>query len=189
VHTFEEGDQRLETIVTEYTGSGGTQHSETLDGPSEGFIKYGALPLKYEIDKTTTGADNQIDYIIYRYADALTLLSEAIVRKGDAVTQEAVDLLNRVRTRAGLKAYTLASFGSSRDFLDKLLMERAHELFREGGCRRMDLVRDGSYVEAMQYKARVMGQSTLANENKVRFPLPQPVIDEGKGVILQNPGY
>ncbi|MDR1455164.1 MAG: RagB/SusD family nutrient uptake outer membrane protein, partial [Tannerella sp.] len=136
MHTFEEGDQRLETIVSEYTGVGGIQHSEELDVNS-GEIQYGAVPFKYEIDATTTGIGNQIDFIVYRYADALTLLSEAIVRKGNAVTQEAVDLLNMVRTRAGLQAYTLNSFSDTRDFLDKLLLERGHELYWEG-CRRQD---------------------------------------------------
>ena len=35
-----------------------------------------------------------------RYADVLTLTAEAIVRNKNAVTQEAVDLLNEVRTRS-----------------------------------------------------------------------------------------
>jgi hypothetical protein len=72
--------------------------------------------------------------------------------------------------------------------LDKLLMERAHELFREN-CRRQDLVRDGSYVEAMRKKCQIAGEVTLVKEGYERFPIPQSVIDEGKGMILQNPGY
>ena len=36
----------------------------------------------------------------------LTLLAEAIVREGNTVTTEAINLLNQVRTRAGLTAYT-----------------------------------------------------------------------------------
>jgi hypothetical protein len=187
MHTFEEGDERLETIASEYTGTDGTLHNETLDA-NGGQIQYGAVPVKYEIDKATTGEDSQIDYIIYRYADAVTLLSEAIVRKGNAVTQEAVDLLNMVRTRAGLQAYTLNSFSSPRDFLDKLLLERGHELYWEG-CRRQDLIRDGSYVEAMKKKCMNVGQTTLVDENYQRFPLPQSVINEGQGIIVQNPGY
>lgn len=187
-HTFEENDKRKETIIYEYTGTGGILHNEALDVPSSGLLQYGAVPFKYEIDKATTGENNQIDWIIYRYADALTLLSEAIVRKNNAISQEAIDLLNQVRTRAGLPAYTMSSFSSTRDFLDKLLMERAHELYFEG-CRRQDLIRDGSYVEAMKEKCRILGESTLVNENYTRIPLPQKVIDEGKGIIEQNPGY
>jgi hypothetical protein len=187
VHTYEPGDQRLETIVTEYVGSGGQVHNEAADNANNGGIKYGAVPLKYEIIPST-GSNTEIDFIIYRYADALTLLAEAIVRNGNAVTQEAIDLLNRVRTRAGLPAYTQASFSSPRDFLDKLLMERAHEHFWEG-IRRADLVRDGSYAEAMRNKAREMGEATSVTENHARFPIPTRIINEGKGIILQNPGY
>ena len=39
----------------------------------------------------------EIDMPIYRYADVLTLLSEAIVRNGNSITQEAIGLLNQVR--------------------------------------------------------------------------------------------
>lgn len=186
--TFEDGDKRKETIIYDYVGTGGVRHNEELDVPSGGLLQYGAVPFKYEIDKATTGEDNQIDWIVYRYADALTLLSEAIVRKSNTITQEAVDLLNMVRTRAGLEAYTMNSFKDTRDFLDKLLMERAHELYFEG-CRRQDLIRNGSYVEAIKEKCRILGESTLVNENYTRIPLPQWVIDEGKGEIVQNPGY
>jgi hypothetical protein len=188
MHTFEEGDQRLETIYSEYIGTGGIIHNEANDVASREQLVGGAIPYKYEIDPETDGQNNSIDFIIYRYADAITLLSEAIVRKGNTVTSEAVDLLNKVRTRSGLPAYTLSSFGSSRDFLDKLLMERAHELYFEGH-RRTDLIRDGSWVEAMKKKCQAVGELTLVNDNYVRYPLPQSVIDEGKGVIVQNPGY
>lgn len=187
-HTFEEGDKRLETIISAYTGTGGKEHSETIDRQTNGLLFYGAVPFKYEIDKGTTGEDSEIDYIIYRYADALTLLSEAIVRKGNTVTQEAVDLLNRVRIRASLPAYEMTDFSNTRDFLDKLLLERGHELYYEG-CRRQDLIRDGSYVDAIKKKCAIAGQTTLVNENYQRIPLPQYVIDEGKGEIVQNPGY
>ena len=186
--TFEEGDKRLETIITEYTGTEGKEHNEELDRANGDLLYYGAVPFKYEIDKATTGEDNQIDWIIYRYADALTLLSEAIVRRGNAVTQEAVDLLNMVRTRAGLNAYNIGDFKDARDFLDKLLMERAHELYYEG-CRRQDLIRDGSYIDAIKQKCKDAGQTTLVSENYLRFPLPQKVINEGQGQIEQNPGF
>lgn len=186
--TFEKGDDRLNSIIYEYVGTEGVVHNEEDDKATGGLLLYGAVPFKYEIDKATTGEDNQIDWIIYRYADALTLLSEAIVRKGNAVTPEAVDLLNMVRTRAGLKAYAIGDFKGARDFLDKLLMERAHELFYEG-CRRQDLIRDGSYIDAIKQKCKDAGQTTVVSENYLRFPLPQNVIDEGQGQIKQNPGF
>jgi hypothetical protein len=97
----------------------------------------------------------------------------------------------RVRAFAGnaSKAYQTGDIRGLRDFLDKLMLERAKELYWEGGCRRQDLVRDGKYTEAMRAKAARMGETTLVNENYERFPIPQSVINEGKGIILQNPGY
>jgi hypothetical protein len=187
-HTFEEGDTRREGIIYEFMGESGALHNEENDVFSMGILRTGPAPLKYELDVTSNGEDSQIDWIIYRYADVLTLLSEAIVRKGDAVTQEAVDLLNRVRTRAGLPAYTMSSFSSPRDFLDKLLMERVHEFYAEG-CRRQDIIRDGTYVELVKKKCQILGESTLVNENYLRIPLPQSVINEGQGIIKQNEGY
>ena len=131
---------------------------------------------------------------IYRYADVLTLLSEAIVRNGNSITQEAVGLLNQVRvTHGGLKAYQLSDFASVEDFLDKLLEERGHEFYFEG-VRRQDLIRHGKFIEAALAKARFAGQPTGKIETKVdgqykyeKFPLPTHLITEG--LIIQNPGY
>jgi hypothetical protein len=187
-HTYDKKDKRLDVICSEYTGTTGLIHNEDNDIKTNGNLKYGALPIKYEIDPNTVGEKSTIDWIIYRYADALTLLSEAIVRNHNVVTQEAVDLLNKIRTRAGLDAYSLNDFKSVDDFLDKLLLERGHEFFYEG-CRRQDLIRHGKYVEYMKEKCETLGESTLINKNMELWPLPQNVIDEGKGAIVQNPGY
>jgi hypothetical protein len=187
-HTFDPNDERLEVIISKYQGTDGVYHSEEIDVPNSGRLKYGAAPLKYEIDPGTSGEDSEIDWIIYRYADVLTLLSEAIVRNGNKVTQEAVDLLNQIRIRAGLEAYPISSFTGVDDFLDKLLLERGHELFFEG-VRRQDLIRYGKYVSAMKEKCQKAGETTLINSHMERYPLPQSVIDEGKGLIEQNPGY
>ncbi|MDR3127208.1 MAG: RagB/SusD family nutrient uptake outer membrane protein, partial [Tannerellaceae bacterium] len=130
----------------------------------------------------------ETDWIVYRYADALTLLAEALVRQSNTVTSEAIDLLNQVRTRAGLPPYTAGDFANTRDFLDKLLLERAHELYFEGS-RRQDLIRDGSYINRMNAKCKAFGQAELVTETHLLFPLRESVINEGKGIIKQNPGY
>lgn len=192
-NTYEKGDKRLNTLIYEYTGTGGEVHNQTEDTKTtDKKLHYGAVPLKYDCKDFagTLGENSETDYIIYRYADVITLLSEAIVRNGNKVTQEAVDLLNQVRVRAGLTAYELSDFKDVRDFLDKLLLERGHELIFEG-CRRQDLIRDGSYVKAMKQKVSFAGESTLVSDTKnyERLPLPQSVIDEGKGVIKQNEQY
>jgi len=73
-------------------------------------------------------------------------------------------------------------------FLKAVLDERGWELYFEGN-RRQDLIRYGLFVEAIKKKAQSMGKQTLVDEDRYRFPIPQDIIDEGKGIIKQNPGY
>ncbi len=200
--TFEEGDKRLDRIIAEYTTEGGVTHNYDNDrplGPGSGVLYYGAVPLKYDLSSGTVGTGCEIDMPIYRYADVLTLLAEAIVRNGDAVTQAAVDLLNQVRTtHGGLTAYTLSDLSTVTVFLDKLLEERGHEFYYEG-IRRSDLIRHGKFIEAAQSKAKWAGQTQDAIDKIAtftdgrykyeRFPIPTSVINEGKGIITQNPGF
>lgn len=182
-HTFEKDDDRLSVLVGEYIGTDGAIFNEETDIAKHGNTYSGAVPVKYGEDPESTGDGSQIDLIIYRYADVLTLLSEAIVRNSGTVTSEALDLLNRVRTRAKLPAYKMTDIKSTDDFLQKNLDERAHELWWEG-VRRSDLIRYGQFIE----NARKRGSTTTKDEF-VLFPLPQSVINEGKGIIIQNPGY
>ena len=79
-----------------------------------------------------------------------------------------------------------------------LLEERGHEFYWEGP-RRSDLIRHGKFIEAAQEKARWAGQTEDAiakiatqvdgRYKYERFPIPTSVINEGKGVITQNPGF
>lgn len=112
------------------------------------------------------------------------MTAEAIVRNKNAVTQEAVDLLNEVRTRSlPGKGYSLQDLNSVDKFLKAVLDERGWELYFEGN-RRQEL-----FVEAIKKKAQSMGKQTLVDEDRYRFPIPQDIIDEGQGIIKQNPGY
>jgi hypothetical protein len=196
--TFEDGDKRKETIIYEYSYMGKDKQgkdsliilNEQNKGEGGNSLAHGVMPLKYDVvSSDVIGENGQTDWIVYRYADVLTLLAEAIVRKDNAITGEAVGLLNQVRTRAGLKAYSESDFASSRDFLDKLLMERGHEFYFEG-CRRQDLIRDGSYVDKMNEKRADFGWATPEVTNdQILFPLQESAIIEGQGIVKQNPGY
>ncbi|MDR2564099.1 MAG: RagB/SusD family nutrient uptake outer membrane protein [Prevotellaceae bacterium] len=173
--TFESGDDRCAPNVI-----------------TDGGSSQGVLPLKYDMVNRTS--DNcYTDWIVYRYADVITLLAEAIVQQGNAVTQEAIDLLNEVRTRASLPPYQMSSFTNKDDFIDKLLWERAHELWYEG-CRRQDLIRNNKYVTTMAQKCVDHGRTdyiTALGTNAHLFPLPSSAVNEGRkgGFNYQNPGY
>jgi len=180
--TFESNDKRLETIISSFKATNGTTYTKTNPG---NYLREGAIPMKYGEDPNALGEESSIDWIVYRYADVLTLLAEAIVRENNTVTQEALDLVNDVRGRAGLTGYTLARYltGGATQFLEDVLLERGHELWFEG-VRREDLIRHGKYKQAAIQKG-----STTAQDWYTRMPLPQAAINEGKGLINQNPGY
>lgn len=193
--TYNPSDIRRQKMVGEYTGTDGTLHSRAIDrdGGVKGLLYDGAMPEKYGFEGNI-GYLCEIDIPVYRYADVLTLLAEAIVRNGNAVTGEAIDLVNQVRvTHGGLDPFT--SFASVEDFLAALLLERGHE-FPFEGVRRQDLIRHGKFIPFAIAKNEFEGQSTAALETMVdgqykyeKFPIPTHIITEGKGEILQNPGF
>lgn len=179
--TYEWGDDRLKTIIAEYQGTDGVYVSRNNPGQN---LHKGAIPMKYGEDPTDTGLKCSIDVIVYRYADLITLLAEAIVRNKNAVTDEALGYLNDIRKRAKLTEYKLSQVSSVDIFLDKILEERGHELYAEG-CRRSDLIRHGKWVQKMQ---EIKGSNTAQSYMEL-FPIPQSCITESGNVVHQNPEY
>ncbi len=102
----------------------------------------------YFISKFTDYTNHANYAPVMRYAEVLLNRSEALVRQGGSVTQEAVDLLNAVRTRSfAAGAYNLASFPTVNDFYTLMIEERAMEFLGEG-IRNMDLMRLGLTIPA-----------------------------------------
>jgi hypothetical protein len=199
---YEAHDKRREKIIAEYTGNTGVQHSRLIDRgrADKGGLYYGAMPLKYGLEGTI-GEECEIDVPIFRYADVLTLLAEAIVRNnGGAITDEVLELVNRVRRRAGVDPYTLSQAGNPTNFLNLVLEERGREFYMEGP-RRQDLIRHGKFIAVNEAKLQWAGiltetrrarinQQTIGNRYDFeKYPIPQGAINEGRGLIIQNPGW
>jgi hypothetical protein len=167
---FEVGDLRTNSIISSYTSGGGT----VID--KDGGLR-GAIPLKYT-SISGPGPDYAIDFVIYRYADVLLSIAEAInEQRGPS---DAYQFVNQVRIRAGVSQWT----GLTQDeFRENILDERGRELFSEGH-RRQDLIRHGKFIE----KAIERG-ATSADAKNTLFAIPSAVILEGNGIIEQNPGY
>lgn len=179
-HTFEAGDKRLENIIAEFVSTAtGEVINETNPGTT--LVK-GALPLKYTVDPNQKGDKSGIDVPVFRFSDVLLSLAECVARQG-SVTQECMDLVNRVRNRVGLSSLSLSDYSDQGKFFDMLLMERGHELYCEGH-RRTDLIRFGKFIE---FAKRVPNSQTA--EYKVLFPIPNRYIVEFKGALNQNSGY
>ncbi|TDO94911.1 RagB/SusD family nutrient uptake outer membrane protein [Flavobacterium sp. 245] len=171
---FNPADKRLKQLLAKYPTDGGA----ILDARAAGME--GAIPKKYGIDPDASGEEHSTDLVVWRYADVLLSMSE-VINEINGPTQEAYDLINRVRTRAGLP--NLDPNLSKDLFRNKIMDERLFELWCEGS-RRDDLIRWGTYI-----KRAIDDGSAFATENKILYPLPRKAVDESNGKITQNPGY
>lgn len=104
----------------------------------------GARMAKYEVDRTShsDGRQPDNDIVLFRYADALLMKSEAKVRNGEDGSLE----LNEVRGRVGMP-YREAT-------LENILKERLLELVWEG-WRRQDMVRFGVYHKSYDQRVQL----------------------------------
>ncbi|KPM32749.1 SusD, outer membrane protein [Croceitalea dokdonensis DOKDO 023] len=109
--------------------------------------------------------------IQFRWADALLMKAEAMLRSGTDPTA----MVNELRTLRG--ATPLGSV-TEQDLLD----ERGRELFAEG-WRRNDMIRFGQYLRAWEFKG---AEANNAARNLFPIPLPQLLANPN---LQQNPGY
>ncbi|GAA4268840.1 RagB/SusD family nutrient uptake outer membrane protein [Hyunsoonleella aestuarii] len=110
--------------------------------------------------------------ILFRYADALLMKAEALMRTGDDPTS----LVNELRTLRG--AQPLGSVSES-----DLLAERGRELYIEM-VRRTDLIRFGKFVEEYEF----MDPSAVGDVTKNLYPIPANALLSNPNLV-QNPGY
>jgi hypothetical protein len=168
-------------LIAEFTGTDGITYNRANPGT---LINYGPLPLKMNQDAARTTGLSTVDIVMYRYADVLLSKAEAIANISGP-TQEAIDLVNTVRRRAGLSDKLLSNYSSLTQFKDLILLERSHEFWCENGQYRADLIRMGKFISRCQE----VKHSTYTNDSKVVYPFSQARIAEGKGKFIQNPGY
>jgi hypothetical protein len=181
---YEKGDARLESLVGEFTyiPEGETEPVLATRYNYE-HLALGALPFKYPEDPAQSGQFAGNDQVIYRYADELLALAEAI-NEQNGPTSEAIGYVEQIRSRVSLPNSIPASATAGKDaFRDFILDERGRELFCEGH-RRRDLIRHGKFISTAHEDGY-----TSAQPHMVLFPIPQNIIDESKGKIKQNPGY
>lgn len=185
--SFEENDVRKTYLLTSYKAQDGTIVSRENPGL---HLELGPIPLKYGFDTNVAGNGGKsgIDPIIYRLADVYLTLAEALYFKpGSSVTdkEEAMTYINTIRNRAGLDAITTHEVFNDEKFIEALLNERSHELWCENGQYRADLIRFNKFVE----HAELVKGTVYASKEKELYPLPLSAINDGKGLVIQNPGY
>lgn len=183
-NTFDADDVRRELIITEYNSKGGVFVNllDPNEGPT-GDRHNHPRSFKYPIDETAEEPKvGGQDVPLVRYADILLIRAEGLVMSTGSVSQEALDLLNTIRNRAGLSSYTLTDIPDQDTFINKILDERKWEFFNEAK-RREDLLRYDRFIQNALDRGK-----TLAQPKHRLFPIPQPEIDANKNLV-QNDGY
>ena len=129
---------------------------------------------------------------LYRFADILLLRAEALNQTGDMAG--AVEVMNRVRRRAGLPDRLTSDFADVEQLEDAILQERQFELFEEGK-RWYDLVRTGRAMKVMnehfegyvkQYKGS--GYTLFTEDWQLYWPVHRDIINENEH-ITQTGNY
>lgn len=173
-YSFEPNDQRKNRILTRYIDTKNVTVN-LLDYPNC------TRGMKYPPDPDATGSSHGNDVPMIRYAEILLSRAEAL-NELNGPTQESVDLVNQIRTRAGVAAKTLAQLNTKDLLRNQILNERRWEFWYEGK-RRRDLIRIGKYID----NAHARGIANATN-NHVWFPIPQSAIDADPSLV-QNAGY
>jgi len=141
--------------------------------------RWGIRPQKYIPDASNMDKPEN-DYVLFRYADALLMKAEAIVRGGASSPAKVSSSPNNVASIAALlsdrQGITTVIDLSTLDGINKA---RATELWAEG-WRRNDMIRFGTYTTS---------RPTMKNTDAYRVLLPIPTTALLNPNIKQNPGY
>jgi hypothetical protein len=198
IETYEEGDKRLTDtyLFGQMYDKEGREMSISIKGskdpvpyiidpifPESDFVNgrselEGAFLHKWEYQNdgllTSYKISMENDIFIFRYADVILLYAEALLRDGKGLDALALDGLKQIRNRAGLEEI------SNWD-LDKLYIERGHEMALEG-WRRQDMVRFGTYQNTWWAKKE------RTPDGKVLLPIPSEILNANPNLV-QNEGY
>ncbi len=150
-----------------------------------------------DLSTFVTAADGQRKRMTLKFPDAanntdlapLMRTSEIYLTRAEALAElnginaESLTLVNGIRTRAGLPAWTSTTFTTKAAFISAILEERRKELCFEGH-RRMDLLRKGLPLRTSGPTAALAAYGSP----KTVLPLPQREIDLNKNLV-QNQSY
>jgi hypothetical protein len=140
----------------------------------------GVRAIKYAPSAVVTNPSRITnDFLIWRYADALLMKAECLVRADNNVG-DAMALVNEIRTKRNAPEINASDVTTA---LEKIYIERGLELYWEGH-RRQDMIRFGTFLDPKTSKPDASPSTAIL------LPVPQAAIDGTPGGALhQNPGY
>ncbi|MBD8388422.1 RagB/SusD family nutrient uptake outer membrane protein [Dysgonomonas sp. BGC7] len=149
--------------------------------PYDVFFPASKYPFSYKIREKSS------DIIYMRLADIMLIKAEALVELNRS--SEAIDIVNKIRERAGLGTSSLDKTMSQSSARLAVENERQLELYMEGQ-RWFDLQRNDRIIEIMSKHKDQNGKLLFTNlaEFRYKWPLPQNELDKNTR-LTQNTGY
>ena len=135
--------------------------------------------------KLTNYDDWPENFPLLRYEDVLLMYAEVLNDEASTPPQQAIDILNRIRARAGL---TPIHPTTTQDFALALEKERRHE-FADEGQYWFDLVRTDRAITVENAYMQATARNKTIDQHNLFYPIPQTEIDIYPGLYQQNPGY
>lgn len=172
VNSFASGDTRRDMIVTSWTNVAGVLQ--------KGLGNNKSIPFKYQWDPNSVGANDGNDVPVIRYSDILLSRAEALNEVASTPTQEMIDLINQVRTRAHVPSLSLAG-NTQATLRTAILQERRWEFFHEGKSREDELRHD-------LFISNAIARGKNAKPFQVVYPIPQSEVDANPN-LDQTAGY
>lgn len=193
----------LESVRTLYGGYIVGADNTLWEVASTGYVwKYlGGQTLSDKRTKTYYDPN----FIIYRVADVILMKAEGLILRNAGASpedyEEAVNLVNLIRTRSNLEPMEYSDDLDEEDMLEMVLYERKVELLGEGKCW-YDWLRFGRRNNN-QYKSTFLidnvishnnqaGQSwlttVLGNDDALFLPIMESEL-ESNDLLVQNPYY
>ncbi len=153
---------------------------------------------RLELSDSAVAADGIRRRFTLKYPDAvnnsdnapLIRVTEMYLNRAEALAElngvntTSLELMNALRTRAGLDTWEESDFATDEAFIEAILNERRKELAFEGH-RRMDLLRKGKSLRAAGLPN---AGDSAPGANKVALPIPQREVDINPS-LEQNTGY
>lgn len=149
---------------------------------SIGSLSDGRHYCKKFVAKPVLPNQSDANFIVLRYTDVLMMYAECLLKTQSAVPSEAVEIINKVRSRAGLSPLTDAET-STADALNEALQKERRLEFAFENQRWFDLLRTGKALETMNAAG-----SNIKNY-QLLFPVPQTQIDISPETMKQNAEY
>jgi len=199
LENFMAGDPRLVNTIIKHGDDVNSEHqnydTELKDNESGRINRKYFITISERVPESEH-VKEQLNHILFRYADLLLIHAEAAYFLGQEST--ARESLKQIRNRVGLDVDDTLS---GEDLLNFIYTERRMELALEGH-RYYDLKRTGRLSGAItDFYDYNMNKSTdpydsgnpqglfFDGSKHAIFPIPQSEIDLSGGVIQQNPQY